>query len=123
MSDFLSPAWFEETNALLARAGATPIKSDEALRVVFHLDGAPNALAHAFTLTIAPEGVSVEAGDHLAAHTMLRLSFDDARRITRGELDGATALREGRLKVRGELNALVELLEWLSRAHPAASSD
>ena len=58
-------------------------------------------------------------GDHLAAETLLRLSYADARDLTLGTFDSATALRQGRVKVRGDLNALVPLLAWLQRAHPA----
>ena len=122
MSDFLTSEWFDETNEVLAAAGAGP-RGDEPLRVVFQLDGEPSALPHAFTFTISLEGARVDPGDHLLAHTMLRLSYDDARRVTRGELDGATALREGRLKVRGDVNGVVEMLEWMTLAHPAAPLD
>jgi len=123
VADFLTSEWFEETNALLAAAGAGPLGGEEPLRVVFQLDGEPNSLPHAFTFSLSPQGARVEPGDHLLAHTMLRLSYDDARRVTRGELDGATALREGRLKVRGDVSGLVEVLEWLTRAHPTAPLD
>lgn len=121
MSDFLSPEWFNETNDLLARAGAVPLTSDEPVRVVFQLDGAPSSIPHAFTITLATTGARVEPGDHLAAHTVLRLSFDDARRVTTGDLDGSTALREGRVKLRGDVNELVQLLDWLVKAHPATA--
>ena len=121
MGSFLSPDWFDETNEVLARSGPAPVTSEEPLRVVFEVDAAPHGLPHAFTLTLGALGVRVEAGDHLAAHTVLRLSYDDARRVTIGELDGATALREGRLKLRGDVHELVQLLDWLVRAHPAAT--
>ena len=120
MSDFLTSEWFEETNAVLAAGGPGPVLDAEPLRVVFQLEGEPSTLPHAFTLTLDAQGARVDPGDHLAAHTMLRLSYEDARRVTRGELDGATALREGRLKVRGDVSGLVEVLEWMTRAHPAA---
>ena len=35
-----------------------------------------------------------------------------------GRFDSATALREGRVKVRGDINAVVPLLSWLQLAHP-----
>lgn len=123
MSDFLTSEWFEETNRTLAGAGIGPAQSGEALRVVFQLEGEPSSLPHAFTFTLAPEGARVDPGDHLAAHTMIRLRYDDARRITRGDLDGATALREGLLKVRGDVNGLVDVLEWLAHAHPTSPRD
>ncbi|HQT99983.1 MAG TPA: SCP2 sterol-binding domain-containing protein [Acidimicrobiales bacterium] len=119
MSSFLSPQWFNETNELLARSGPAPVTSEEPLRVVFEVDAAPHGVPHAFTISLGALGVRVDPGDHLAAHTVLRLSFDDARRITLGELDGSTALREGRVKLRGDVNELVQLLDWMVRAHPS----
>ena len=120
MSSFLSPAWFDEVNKTLTAAGAVPVPGTQTLRVVFELDGAPKGLPHAVTITFAPTGASIEPGDHLGAHTMLRLRFDDARRLARGELNGSDALREGRLKLRGEVNGLTSLLDWLVLAHPSA---
>lgn len=119
MSSFLTPEWFDETNELLSRTGPAPVAGDEPLRVVFELGGSPSGTPHAFTISLGEHGVRVDPGDHLAAHTVLRLSFDDARAITRGELDGSTALREGRLKLRGDVNELVQLLDWLVGAHPS----
>jgi putative sterol carrier protein len=72
------------------------------------------------TFTLGPEGASVDAGDHLAADALLRLSFADATALTSGQFDSATALREGRIKVRGDINAIVPVLSWIQQAHPHA---
>jgi len=48
-----------------------------------------------------------EPGDNLLADTLLRLTYADARSLFRGDIDSAGALREGRIKVRGNINALV----------------
>jgi hypothetical protein len=40
--------------------------------------------------------------------------------LTNGDIDSASALRDGRVKVRGDINAIVPLLGWLQRAHPHA---
>jgi hypothetical protein len=66
------------------------------------------------------EGASVSAGDHLAADALIRLAFSDAEDLVDGTVTSADALREGRLKVRGDLVAVVSLVEWLKRAHPRA---
>jgi hypothetical protein len=69
------------------------------------------------TFTVSDAGARVEPGDHLAANAVIRLSYADADALTTGTLDSATALRDGRLKVRGDIHALVPLANWLVVAH------
>ena len=113
MADFLSPEWFSALNAVLAEVEAP---EGELRRVVVEFLGAPSTLPHAMTLTISPEACGVAAGDHLAADALLRITYDDALALAEGRLKSEEALREGRVKVRGDVNAIVPLLEWLVRA-------
>jgi hypothetical protein len=111
---FLSAEWLATLNDTLSAAGPVPLDSSPSdFRVVFEFTDAPTSSPHALTFTINAEGASADAGDHLAANTVIRLSFKDAEGLTNGTLDSASALREGRLKVRGDIHALVPLLTWL----------
>ena len=116
MADFLSPPWFEEVNETLARA-PTPPSDTAPWRLVVEFTGAPATGPHALTLTIGDTGARLEPGDHLGAETLIRLTFDDARALSSGRLTSANALREGRLKVRGDLGPAVALLAWARDAH------
>ncbi len=121
MADFLTPAWFQELNETLVAAGPVPFDDDApVVRVVLEFPDAPKDLPHAVTFTLRREGATVDAGDHLAADAMVRLSYDDAASLTNGTIDSASALRDGRIKVRGDVNAIVPVLAWLQRAHPSA---
>lgn len=119
MADLLSSQWFEDLNATLRAAGPVPLSSSRVYRVVLEITGGPTSSPHAITFTLSPEGASVEPGDHLA-DAVIRLAFDDVAALTDGTRDSATALREGRIKIRGDVRALVPLLEWLQRAHPGS---
>lgn len=119
MADFLSEDWIAGVNASLAHAGPAPAGA-RTVRVVLEFPDAPGVLPHALTFTLSPEGASVAVGDHLAADALVRLSFDDARSMVAGGFTSADALREGRVKVRGDLDAVVALVEWLRAAHPRA---
>ncbi|MGD0853157.1 MAG: SCP2 sterol-binding domain-containing protein [Acidimicrobiales bacterium] len=120
MADFLSNAWFQELNDTLEKAEPVPNGPDApTVRVVIEFPDAPSNGPHALTFTIAPDGAHVEPGDHLAADAIVRLSFADASALTGGDIDSASALRDGRIKVRGDINAIVPLLGWLQRAHPS----
>ncbi len=121
MADFLTEQWFAGQNEALLAAGPVPLGSGaKVFRVVLEFAGAPTTLPHALTLTLTSDEASLNAGDHLAADALVRLSYADALALTTGKLDSATALREGRLKVRGDVHAIVPLLDWLQQAHPQA---
>jgi hypothetical protein len=120
VADFLSTEWFRELNESLAEAEPVPVANDApTVRVVIEFPDAPNNRPHAITFAIDAEGARVESGDHLAADAIVRLSYADASALTGGDIDSASALRDGRVKVRGDINAIVPLLNWLQRAHPS----
>ncbi len=121
MADFLSDEWFSQLNETLRQAGPVPFERGSAtVRVVLAFPDAPKSAPHALTFTLSEEGASVEAGDHLAADAIVQLSYADATSLTSGAIDSASALRDGRIKVRGDINAIVPVLGWLQRAHPSA---
>jgi SCP-2 sterol transfer family protein len=122
VADFLSTEWFQALNDTLEKAERVPVESDApTVRVVLEFPDAPSNGPHALTFTIGPDGARVEPGDHLAADAIVQLSFADASALTGGDIDSASALRDGRVKVRGDINAIVPLLSWLQRTHPSAS--
>jgi hypothetical protein len=121
VADFLSTEWLRELNESLANAEPVSLESGPAtVRVVIEFPDAPNNRPHAITFSIGPDGARVESGDHLAADAIVRLAYADASALTGGDIDSATALRDGRVKVRGDVNAIVPLLGWLQRARPSA---
>jgi SCP-2 sterol transfer family len=117
---FLSDEWFAGVNVSLSGAGPVPLDGLDPVRVVLEFTDSPKALPHALTFTLARAAASVEPGDHLGADAVLRLSFADARALVEGTLSSADALRDGRVKLRGDLDAVVALVEWLKKAHPRA---
>lgn len=121
MAEFLSDEWFSQMNDTLVSAGAIPLEGVPAVfRVVIEFPDAPPSGPHAMTFTMREQGATLDAGDHLAADALVRLSYEDAVALTTGRFDSASALREGRVKVRGDINAIVPLLTWLQLAHPQA---
>jgi putative sterol carrier protein len=123
VADFLSAQWFDDLNENLRHADPVPLGADsQSFRVVLEFVDGPTSLPHAITFTMNADGASLCAGDHLAADAMVSLSYADALALTTGRFDSASALREGRVKVRGDINAIVPLLSWLQLAHPHAEA-
>jgi len=118
---FLTTEWFEELNRRFATA-LEPPKVTSTTRVVFDLLGANAEGPHALTFTIDPDGARVEPGDHLAADIIVALSVADAQRLASGDLNGGRALREGRVKVRGDVNALSDLGAWIVAAQTSSAT-
>lgn len=114
MKDFLSDRWFEEINARLSTAapGALP-EGARPCRLVFEMTDAPEGRTPTLAFTISEDGLRVAPGDGAPADAVLRLDYHDAAALAQGRLDSATALRDGRIKVRGDVNAIVPLASWL----------
>ncbi len=114
MSTFLSDQWFSELNESLRLAGPPPLEADgTGLRLVFELTDGPASSPRALTFTVAEEGVSATPGDHHGASAVIRISYRDAEALAGGTLTSASAVRDGRLKIRGDVHGLVPLLGWL----------
>jgi putative sterol carrier protein len=121
VAEFLSAQWFDDLNENLRHAEPLPLDaSSKAFRVVLEFVDGPTSLPHAITFTMSADGASLCAGDHLSADALVSLTYADALALTAGRFDSASALREGRVKVRGDINAIVPLLSWLQLAHPHA---
>jgi putative sterol carrier protein len=123
VATFLSNSWFERLNKALGDAGRVPQKTGAIMRIVFQFSDAPSGAPDALTFTISDHQASADPGDNLLADTLVSLSYADARALFRGKFDSATALREGRVKVRGDINALVPLLSWMQAAQAAVNPD
>jgi putative sterol carrier protein len=122
VADFLSAEWFLSLNESLEHADPVPFADGAAtVRVVIEFPDAPSNGPHALTFSIGSDGARVDAGDHLAADAIVQIAYADASSLTNGDVDSASALRDGRIKVRGDINAIVPLLGWLQRAHPNAN--
>lgn len=113
-----SPEWCAERTSQWSALGAPPLPGEGPFRVVFSFtDGGD---PHALTLTMA-EVVSIEVGDHLMADCVIELSRGDAEAMIAGTSTSAAALRDGKLKVRGNINSLVAMSDWFRKAKPLES--
>ncbi|HTT58909.1 MAG TPA: SCP2 sterol-binding domain-containing protein [Acidimicrobiales bacterium] len=114
MSEFLSEAWFAALGDTLRAAGPPPAdEAVEGLRYVVELIDGPTTLPQALTFAVNPDGVSVSAGNREDADAVIAIDYDDALALANGSLTAAHAVRDGRLKIRGDVHGLVPLLEWL----------
>ena len=114
MADFLSDRWFEDLRARLALAspGALP-DGARPCRLVVEFTEVPDGQTSSLTLTVSETSLEVVPGGEPPADAYLRIGFSDAAAIAGGDLDSATALRDGRIKVHGDVGAIAPLANWL----------
>jgi SCP-2 sterol transfer family len=113
-----SDAWLDECNAALTAMVAHD-ESRGPLVVTELVTDAPAGAHAAVTLVADHDGVRLVPGADPGASAWLSVSMRDAEALHAGELDPATALTQGRVRVRGDLRAVVELVGVLVDAHAA----
>jgi ubiquinone biosynthesis protein UbiJ len=79
--------------------------------------GAPPGVHAALTLVVDEAGARLRPGDDGAASAWITVSMADAESLHDGALDPAVALTEGRVRVRGDLRAVVDAVGLLADAH------
>ena len=117
MADFLSDEWFAHINETLELAVlAESLSLDASLEVVFHFRDAPANGPAAMTFSLAGGKASLVAGIVHEPDAVVTLTHQDARAMADGTMSGGVALREGRLKVRGDVNAVTTYGAWMVAA-------
>ncbi len=117
---FLEPPWFDDINSRLAAIAIDPDLAQRRVSVVFQFLDAPATAPHAMTFRVEPTGARVEPVDDISADLVVTITYEDAARLARGEIRSSQALRDGRLKVRGDVNALIVFSTWMSSAQSVA---
>jgi putative sterol carrier protein len=122
MKDFLSEEWFASLNETLKQGGSVELPEGiSSFSAVFQIEDGPSSAPHAFTITLKPEGGVVSPVDDFMADSVIRISYNDALALYSGEFDSSQALREGRIKIRGNVNVLIPLMEWFQEAFAGQS--
>lgn len=117
MAALLSGAWIAECNAALSGLEVAAAPGARWPLVVTEVVTIPGGADRELTLVADDEGVALVEGDDDRACAWITLSLDDAVAMHEDRLDPARALGDGRVKVRGDLRALVEAVSLLARAH------
>jgi putative sterol carrier protein len=108
----LSDAWLASCNVALA---TLPVH-DAGLVVTELITDAPEGVHDAVTLVADADGTRLVAGELPDAQAWLSVSYVDADAMHAGDLDPARALADGKLRIRGDLRAVVDAAALLSAA-------
>jgi SCP-2 sterol transfer family len=111
--------WLADCNAALGALTASRVPGAPRLVVTELISSAPPDRRAAITLIADDDGVRLAPGEDATASAWLTVSMPDAEALHAGTLDPARALVEGRIRIRGDLRAVVDAVGMLAAAHDA----
>ena len=105
---YLSPEWIDAYNAAMAEDDAVhkALKGKSAVIQMVVTD-APDEIHYA--LRIGDGTASVSLGDAADAEVTIRQSYETSALVNKGELDGAKAFTQGKVKISGKMMKMMQL--------------
>jgi putative sterol carrier protein len=106
---YLSPEWIDAYNAAVAADDAVrkALKGKSAVIQMVVAD-APAGEVH-YSLRIGDGTAAVSLGDAADAEVTIRQSYETSAQVNRGELDGAKAFTQGKVKITGKMMKMMQL--------------
>lgn len=118
MARYLSPQWFEEVNAATRHAGRSTHAAGPGLTLQQVVTGAPEGEVR-YWLRVHDGALEVGLGDAKAPDATFSQSYDTAVAVVTGRLTVQAALMAGRIRLSGNMTALLEHQEALKGADAA----
>ena len=119
---YLSPEWIDAYNAAVA--------SDDSVRKALKGKSAVLQMVIAeapagevrYWLRIDDGTASVGLGDAEAPEVTIRQSYETSAQVNRGELDGAKAFTQGKVKITGKMMKMMQLQKPLAEVQKALNT-
>jgi predicted lipid carrier protein YhbT len=105
MAGFLTDEWLDELDGAARRAAVDP---ELHLRVQQVVPDGPEGHEVAYVVEVTGGGVSIQRGRRDDADITFTQDLATARAIHRGELSAQAAFMEGRLRLGGDLRAVID---------------
>ena len=106
---FLSPEWIDAYNATVAadESVRAAMKGRNAVIQMLIAEGPDGEIR--YWLRIGDGSVWAALGDADNAEVTISQSYDTAAKVNRGELDGAKAFTQGKVKIKGKMMEMMQL--------------
>ena len=116
---YLSPEWIDAYNATVAADDSVrkALKGKSAVIQMLVTD-APEGEVH-YWLRIGDGTASVGLGDAEGADVTISQSYETSAQVNRGELDGAKAFTQGKVKIAGKMIKMMQLRGPLAEVQKA----
>jgi putative sterol carrier protein len=119
---YLSPEWIDAYNAVMAADDAVrkALKGKSAV-IQMVVAEAPGGDVH-YSLRIGDGTASVSLGDAADAEVTIRQSYETSSQVNKGELDGAKAFTQGKVKITGKMIKMMQLRGPLAEVQKALNT-
>jgi putative sterol carrier protein len=119
---YLSPEWIDAYNAAVAADDAVrkALKGKSAV-IQMVVDDAPAGEVR-YALRIADGTASASLGEAADAEVTIRQSYETSAQVNKGELDGAKAFTQGKVKITGKMIKMMQLQRPLAEVQRALST-
>ena len=116
---YLSPEWIDAYNAAVASDDSVrkALKGKSAV-IQMIVSDAPSGEVH-YWLRIGDGTASVGLGDAEGADVTISQSYETSAQVNRGELDGAKAFTQGKVKIAGKMIKMMQLRGPLAEVQKA----
>ena len=116
---YLSPEWIDAYNATVAADDSVrkALKGKSAV-IQMMVSDAPSGEVH-YWLRIGDGTASAGLGDADDAEVTIRQSYETSAQVNRGELDGAKAFTQGKVKIAGKMIKMMQLRGPLAEVQKA----
>src|SRR5579862_396892 len=110
---YLSPEWIDAYNATMAADDAVhnALKGKSAVIQMVVTDAADGEIHY-----------SLRLGDADDAEVTIRQSYETSAQVNRGELDGAKAFTQGKVKISGKMMKMMQLQRPLAEVQKALNA-
>ena len=119
---YLSPEWIDAYNATMAADDAVrkALKGKSAVIQMVVAD-APAGEIH-YALRIGDGTAAASLGDATDAEVTIRQSYETSAQVNKGELDGAKAFTQGKVKISGKMIKMMQLRGPLAEVQKALNT-
>ena len=106
---YLSPEWIDAYNATMAADDAVRKALKGKSAVIQMVVAEAPAGEVRYWLRIGDGTASASLGDTEDAEVTIRQSYETSAQVNRGELDGAKAFTQGKVKIKGKMMKMMQL--------------
>ena len=119
---YLSPEWIDAYNASMAADEAVrkALKGKSAVIQMVVADAPAGEIR--YSLRIGDGTASASLGDAADAEVTIRQSYETSAQVNRGELDGAKAFTQGKVKISGKMMKMMQLQRPLAEVQKALNT-
>ena len=119
---YLSPEWIDAYNATMAADDAVRKALKGKSAVIQMVVAEAPAGEVRYWLRIGDGTASASLGDTEDAEVTIRQSYETSAQVNRGELDGAKAFTQGKVKITGKMMKMMQLQRPLAEVQKALNA-